>query len=76
MNVEFGKQNILGSRFSGGSGCTPQKFSRPPIVVCQLVRSFEHGRNWALYINICNITKDGFQYLVKGHYKQGINVIG
>ena len=39
MNVEFGKQNILSASFGGGSGFTLGKFTEPPVVICQLVRS-------------------------------------
>ena len=72
MKVEFGKQEILGPSYSGGSGFTPHKFTEPPVVICQLVRSNQYVWNsWTLHIYPFKITKDGFQFIVKGDYKPG-----
>ena len=71
MKVEFGKLNICGPRWSGGPAFTPHKFTEPPVVICQLVRLFEYRNDWALHIYPCNITKDGFQCNIEGHYKPG-----
>ena len=72
MNVEFGKQNILSLSFSGGSGFTPGKFKEALVVICQLVRSNQHVWNSEpLHIYPFNITKNSFQYIVRGDYKPG-----
>ena len=59
-------------RGGGVVGFTPNKFCRPPIVICQLVRSNQYVWN-AGHLNIYpfNITTSSFQYIVKGDYKPG-----
>ena len=72
MNVEFGKQNILSSRFGCWIGFTPNKFTQPPVVICQLVRSSPNVWNdRPLNIYPDNITTSGFQFNVRGDYKPG-----
>lgn len=50
----------------------PHKFSTPPIIICQLVRSNHFVWNSG-HLNIYpfNITTDSFQYIVRGEFKQG-----
>ena len=70
--MQTGTGFITSTRGSTTFGFTPNKFTKPPIVICQLVRSNQYVWNgWPLTIYPFNITKDSFQYIVKGDLKPG-----
>ena len=70
MEVEFGVLNIYGSRSSGGP--ILNKFTKPPVISCQLVRSNQYAWDAGpLHIYIFNVTNNSFQYIVRGEYKPG-----
>jgi len=70
MEMQIGTSNI--HRGGGVIGLTPNKFSRSPIIICQLARSSHYV--WSPgHLNICtfNFTRNSFQYIVKGDVKPG-----
>ena len=74
--MQIGMGGIISIR-SGTFGFITNKFTRPPIVICQLVRSNEHVWNSGpLYIYLFNITKDFFNILLEAILNQAIKYIG
>ena len=70
--MESRKGVITSTRGSTTFGFTPNKFAKPPILICQLVRSNQYVFNGgSLYIYPFNITQDSFQYIAKGDLKPG-----
>ena len=70
--MQTGTSVITSIRGSATCGFIPNKFTKPPAVFCQLVRSNQYVWNgWSLNIYPFNITKDSFQYIVKGDLKPG-----
>ena len=69
MQTATGITNIGGG---GAIGFTSTRFTQPPIVVCQIMRSWQQVFNSrTVYVYITDITKDYFSYHVLGDRKPG-----
>lgn len=57
---------------SGAVSFTPNKFSQPPVVICQILRnSHRVFSSDYICIYIIDVNKDSFSYVVKGNVKFG-----
>ena len=72
MLTATGITNIAGG---GAIGFTTTRFTRPPVVVCQIIRSSQHAFNSRpVYVYVTYINKDSFSYTVRGDNKPGDQV--
>ena len=72
MLIASGITNIMGG---GAIGFTTTRFTQPPIVVCQIIRSSQYVFNSRpVYVYITYINKDSFSYTVRGDVKPGDQV--
>jgi hypothetical protein len=72
MLTATGITNIAGG---GAIGFTTTRFTQPPIVVCQIIRSYQYVFNSSpVYVYITYINKDSFSYAVRGNNKPGDQV--
>jgi hypothetical protein len=57
---------------SGAVGFTPNRFTQPPIVVCQIVRTPQNAFHSSLiHVYVTNVSKDSFSYVTKGRQISG-----
>ena len=72
MQTATGITDIWGG---GAIGFTSIRFTEPPRVVCQIIRSGQYVFNsQPVYVYITYINKDGFSYTVRGNRKPGDQV--
>jgi hypothetical protein len=75
MEPQIKWQTGLGSSLSSAIGFTPHKFTQPPAVACQIIRTMRDvAQAGPVYVYTSNITKDSFQYTVKGDRRVGDQV--
>lgn len=59
----------------GAIGFTSTRFTQPPVVVCQIMRSSQYVFNSnPVYFYVTYVNKDSFSYTVKGDLKPGDQV--
>ena len=59
----------------GAIGFTTTRFTQPPVVVCQIIRSSQYVFNSRpVYFYITYVNKDSFSYTVRGDNKPGDQV--
>ena len=69
MQTATGTTNIFGG---GAIGFTSVRFTQPPVVVCQIIRSTQYVFNSRpVYVYITHVNKDSFSYTVRGDRKSG-----
>jgi hypothetical protein len=72
MQTATGVTNIWGG---GAIGFTTTRFTQPPVVVCQIIRSSQYVFNSRpVYVYITYVNKDSFSYTVRGDRKPGDQV--
>jgi hypothetical protein len=72
IKLETGVNDIFGG---GAIGFTANRFTQPPVVVCQIMRStrFVFNAN-PVYFYVTNVTKDSFSHTVRGARRDGDRV--
>ena len=75
IKCDAGKYSGVGGSgigVSGTIGLAPHKFTQPPIVVCQIMRTNHDASNARhVYVYTSNVARDYFHYTVKGDRKPG-----
>ena len=74
MKIEFGKLSKNSSRWEGEVVFTPDKFTEPPNVICQVVRTNTQVNKmyfWYNPIQVINFTKYGFKCKTSGNFQPG-----
>jgi hypothetical protein len=67
--MESGLTNISAS---GAIGFTPNRFTHPPIVVCQVSRNPQNAFHSSLvHVYVTSVSKDSFSYVTKGRQISG-----